>query len=702
MEKHPGVFPKPSHVHNEVKGSWYTVKEILQNVKEKIMGNLQVQNPNPTVDSKASISYPTNGPDKIEVGEEEKGTMSDIVRDTLSKKMMDPPTSEATREKGYLDNVELDKPRKLVQSSLATVDSFAESIGAESKMVGKIFLGEIVQEKNISECTNLVEFNDGQRESKESKGAEVNLDRDLKSKSDQLSCLLTQVDKTSQNSFAGKLYSIGYGNQAETKITSSSPKINVVPDMGERPSSFDKTHKVRGLADLFMKRMNDELSKKPAVKLENQHQQNDETQKSNYEQLYSIGEFTRSQNNTTLQEFGGSKSTSSGYENLESENHLATSSGGVQRIVGLADRFTKTVDNLEEGKVIDTKHEMWTLDSSSEYPKETSRVVETIGDIKGLVDCIKELPRDQNLGRPMSKITSNQSNRSSNGDPNTGVQSQAKTEDEEGGDANFIAFDGLKSKPKPRVPLRMIEKELRKDQNKVIVRFLSSTAEENDLVEAFKGCGDIERVEIFHGTRKRRNFASVYFKTVEGMNKALESCDRFIKGSCVTVQAASSSIMDKMSNIPPIPNLVGDPDAPAALLKNPTRTVMIKPLAQNICSHHIEEALAFCESKISGFFLGSSSTVAYVEFKTEDDKERAIEKRSVVVLGKQLSIIRIDVPRTTVLRISNIDITGSLMKLNPIIESCGRARTLKMRHKSMADVHFKVEEWPNMLKILNK
>lgn len=514
MEKHPGVFPKPTHVHNEVGGSWYTVKEIFQNVKEKIMGNLQVRNPNPTVDSKASISCPNIGPEKIEVGEE-KGTVSDIVRDTLSKKMKDPPASEATREKGYLDNIELDKPKKQVQSSLATVDSFAEkdlSTDAEPKMVDKIFLGEIVREKNISDSTNLVEFNDGQRELEEPKGAEVNLDRDLKSKSDQLYCLLTQEDKTSQNSFADKLYSIGYGNQAEDKITSSSPKINVVPDMGKRPSSFDRTHKVCGLANLFMKRMNDELAKKPAVKLENEHKQNEEMQKSNYEQLYSIDEFTRSQNTTTLQEFGGSKSTSSGYENLQSENHLATSSGGDQRIVGFADIFTKMMDNREEGKVMEMKHEMWTLDSSSEYPKETSRPVEEIDDIKALVDCIKELPRDQNLVRPMSKIISNQSKRSTNGVPITGVQSQAKTEDEEGGDANFIAFDGLKSKPKPRVPLQMIEKESRKDQNKVIVRFLPVTIEENDLVEAFKGCGAIERIEIFHGTRSKRNFASVYFK----------------------------------------------------------------------------------------------------------------------------------------------------------------------------------------------
>lgn len=65
----------------------------------------------------------------------------------------------------------------------------------------------------------------------------------------------------------------------------------------------------------------------------------------------------------------------------------------------------------------------------------------------------------------------------------------------------------------------------------------------------------------------------------------------------------------------PVPSLLGDPDIPAALVKNPTRTIRIEPLTEEISSHHIVEALAFCNSKVSGYFLGSSPSVAYVELE---------------------------------------------------------------------------------------
>lgn len=64
-----------------------------------------------------------------------------------------------------------------------------------------------------------------------------------------------------------------------------------------------------------------------------------------------------------------------------------------------------------------------------------------------------------------------------------------------------------------------------------------------------------------------------------------------------------------------VPNLLGDPDMPDALVKNPTRTIRIEQLTQEMSSHHIVESLAFCKSNISGYFLGSSHAVAYVEFE---------------------------------------------------------------------------------------
>ncbi|KAL7177501.1 hypothetical protein ACSBR2_030789 [Camellia fascicularis] len=44
METHPGTFPKATQVQNEVGGSWSTLKDILSNLKEKMLGNPQLQN----------------------------------------------------------------------------------------------------------------------------------------------------------------------------------------------------------------------------------------------------------------------------------------------------------------------------------------------------------------------------------------------------------------------------------------------------------------------------------------------------------------------------------------------------------------------------------------------------------------------------------------------------------------------------------
>lgn len=77
----------------------------------------------------------------------------------------------------------------------------------------------------------------------------------------------------------------------------------------------------------------------------------------------------------------------------------------------------------------------------------------------------------------------------------------------------------------------------------------------------------------------------------------------------------SATTTEKRSVKTPIPSVNGDPDAPAALVKNPTWTIKIEQLTREISSHDIEEALAFCQSNVSGYFMGSSESVAYVEFE---------------------------------------------------------------------------------------
>lgn len=103
-------------------------------------------------------------------------------------------------------------------------------------------------------------------------------------------------------------------------------------------------------------------------------------------------------------------------------------------------------------------------------------------------------------------------------------------------------------------------------------------------------------------------------QTREGLENAIGKSGLLIGGVPVIVESATS---ENTSTTIHVPSLLGDPDVPAALVKNPTRTIKIEQLTQEMSSHHIIEALAFCKSKVSGYFLGSSHSVAYVELEVD-------------------------------------------------------------------------------------
>lgn len=103
----------------------------------------------------------------------------------------------------------------------------------------------------------------------------------------------------------------------------------------------------------------------------------------------------------------------------------------------------------------------------------------------------------------------------------------------------------------------------------------------------------------------------VSMQTKEGMQNALKKNGLRVGNKTLIVEAARCE--DNIPSKTLIPSLIGYADVPASLVKNPTRTVMITQLTPGINFRDIEAALAFCGSKISGFFFGSSSSVAYVE-----------------------------------------------------------------------------------------
>ncbi|KAL1561715.1 hypothetical protein AAHA92_04384 [Salvia divinorum] len=232
---------------------------------------------------------------------------------------------------------------------------------------------------------------------------------------------------------------------------------------------------------------------------------------------------------------------------------------------------------------------------------------------------------------------------------------------------------------------------------KVLVRFLQSSVSKSALFEFFKNCGEILKIECRDSPRSQFKTASIDFKTRDGLQKALGRSGMYLSGLIVVEPAAPGN----MSAVIPVPGLLGDPDIPAALVKNPTRTIRIEQLTEEISSCNIVEALAFCQSKVSSYFLGPSPSVAYVELETEIGKERALAKQSINVLGRHLVMLRIDCPRTTAVRITSSSfplVEGDVVQ---ICRSLGDVRASSSRAANVLDVHFKVSEWPNMVKILN-
>ncbi|KAL8486670.1 hypothetical protein ACS0TY_023384 [Phlomoides rotata] len=152
-------------------------------------------------------------------------------------------------------------------------------------------------------------------------------------------------------------------------------------------------------------------------------------------------------------------------------------------------------------------------------------------------------------------------------------------------------------------------------ENRVIVRFLESNSDESNIRDCFNSCGEILKIEVPSAQGPRFKVAYIDFKTIKGFEKALRKSGSLIQNASITVESAT--VMEKKTLKIPIPGLLGDPDIPSALIKNPTRTIKVESLTKETSSHHIAEALAFCKSSISGYTLGSSHSVAYVEFEVK-------------------------------------------------------------------------------------
>ncbi|XP_010551682.1 PREDICTED: hyphally regulated cell wall protein 3 [Tarenaya hassleriana] len=317
---------------------------------------------------------------------------------------------------------------------------------------------------------------------------------------------------------------------------------------------------------------------------------------------------------------------------------------------------------------------------------------ENIMSINLVLDCIKRFPFDNDMGTEKDKSVSKDDSVSKES-----TNSQGRKEEE------------TRAAPPSQATLAYSPNTKETEQSSyafssgefahktVLVRFLTPESCKKHIHTAFNSCGHIsgvKEVASVEGCIYRDAF--VTFETKEAAQMALKKTDVLVNNRNVLVEATSQEDAAEEGRMQ-IPDVIGDPDVPIALVKEPTRTVKIQSLTHDISSNQIKEALGFCGCNISRFFLGSSSATAFVEFESEDGKERAIAEHSISVAGKKLTIFRIDVPRTTVLRFTN----PCRSDLKATCTRYGQINKFAVRKPDVVDVYFKLSEWPNMLHILN-
>lgn len=284
------------------------------------------------------------------------------------------------------------------------------------------------------------------------------------------------------------------------------------------------------------------------------------------------------------------------------------------------------------------------------------------------------------------------------------------SDEENEDDSDFSAFDypepdGRGRPIIPRTNIRSDTPELPekpKNQHCVQVMFLPSSATEDNIRKAFNDCGSITEAHIIQSSEHSGfNYASIKFKTEEGFQKALTKKDVVVCGGDVVVEAAfpyNQRLSQDLS-----PRVKENKSVPFSEIKNIGCTVKIKDLPKGLNFKHLKNALAFCGT-VSRVIMDSSNSAVFVEFETEEAKERALMAHWVSVDGKQLQISRVDAPRTPVVRISNVSPETVSRKIMDICEFFGQVKRVHRRDKDIVDVHFKQTElgcMPSILDSLN-
>lgn len=561
IEKNPGSFPKLSHVQKEIGGSWYTLKELLQNAKEKIFGNPKLQSDSindvtsmSAADASASTVMTTQekGSEKSDYNED-----SDILADTLCPKSNIPPNltpgmsgeilsdmtgdtaSDAKRICNDLENTGHYKPINVIQSSAnmksedysasqailnvkpehssevplnATAPGVCDSPYARIPEAASDFNVSTVKLEGILKSPNLFQ--------QKKKHTTLEEQQNVYDEPEKLSSLIYEATKTWQVKVEDEMASTGCISQVENK--------------------------------LFVDRCDKKIKEPPAAEPEDKHLELEE--KPSLQLVSSNAETTTATMqhdvSPTFDSRNQQKVSAVSADKISKGKGMPALGNGAQKFTKLSALFSK-VDDQKAGQVVD-KYNILESNIYLESSDKNSRGnVPKPSDVNGLIDCIKGYPLGQQVTSGPGTAISKKSVQNHHTD-NFRVLSQVnmqKLDDEERQPSSSHIYNRKSEEPSVEAPVQLAYRNGKTDnqeegnaesvalnaniplmrmrhldnagdstckesvdQYKVIVKFVHKDAGEQDLFTVLKQFDNGLKIELSAAGKNRYKTATVYFK----------------------------------------------------------------------------------------------------------------------------------------------------------------------------------------------
>lgn len=562
VEKNPGSFPKLSHVQKEIGGSWYTLKELLQNAKEKIFGNSKLQSDSindvtskSAADATASTVMTTQEKGSVKSDYNEA---SETLEDTLCHKSDIPPNSTpgtsveilpdmigdtasgTKRICNDLENTGPYKPRNLIQSS-ANIKSEDNSVSQAILNVKPEHCSEAALNATASEglCDSRIpeaasDFSVGTVKvegilnspnlfQQETKRTQLEEQQNARDKPEKLSSLIYEATRTWQVKVKDKMASTGCRNQVENNFFADRGDKKI-----EEPPPAEPEDKHLELVEKLSTRLVSSNAETTTATMQND-----------------VPTTFGSIRNELKQTWNQQKISAVSADKVSKGEGMPASGNGTQKFKRLSALFSNSkVDDQKAGQVMDKYNILESNGCFKNSDKNSRGNVPKPSDVNDLIDCIKEYFLGQVTSGPgtsmsnkntdhlkvlsqmkMQKLDDGRQTSSSHTFNRKSEEPSAeaplkiayengKTDNQEKGNAESVAPNSnippLRMRHLDKTQDRTCKESL--DQHKVIVKFVHKDAGEQDLLSVLKPFDNNLKIELSAAGENRYKTATVYFK----------------------------------------------------------------------------------------------------------------------------------------------------------------------------------------------